>query len=326
MKIAFALAFSGLFYLSAGSVIRADDDPSAPPGFDTTQPMVDPDGAPLNQPQRRPTQSQLEAAQKEKAAAEANKDWLVREYEHQLQLHSSANSSTGESTDIYSQLGLNDNLAKLAGLAPLTSDSSASTQTDKSASSPSEASSSAAVGNPAPPPPDTSSLLKPLITPFSAPQAAGLQNFYASLASPIAPSPLDTQTQNTSQAKISTPDSDTAIETPGLTAAQQDPAHYGKISDPALEPLPGVDYSQMQLRAADSSPSLSELPPGSNAAQLQLQQVAALQAPGTTQPTPQPPVAKPVLPNPNDPTPLSKMPQPDAFRAPIADPFDIFYR
>jgi hypothetical protein len=331
MKIAryVSIGMLGLFVVATGA--SADPSDSIPDVNPYTQ--FDPDGIPLAvthpQPQRL-SQAQIDAIHKQQEQSVLDKNWLLRNYEKQLQVRA-ANSPEDQSANLYYQLSSNKDLAKLAGLPALDSDDRDRATAYLTGTPPSvrgsgtmraDAPSAATSGLPS-----HAHFFKPLITPLSAPEAAGLHNFYSSLPvsmpSPISrgppqmpPAPKKDQSQNFSD-----------IETPGLVAAERNPLTDASAPDLTLDLLPGESIEKAKARQDDNN--MLELPLPMDADQLHKKQAAALSVPGAPK-TAQPPTPAPVKAVPiddeNAPLPVSKEPQINPVRSPIANPYDILNR
>ena len=334
MKIARYLSISmvGIFVVSTG----ASADPSVPDPADNPYLQVDPDGVPLTVTQGqnvRLSAEDQEAIRKEEQKAASDKNWLLRNYEHQLQIHAAADSSQGENTNLYYQLSTNKALAKLAGLPELTVDDQNSPSAYRIGASPASPGSTNLR-------PDTASgsandsvwngdLFKPLVKPLSAPEASGLHDFYASLPTSMA-SPISGGSAPATPAQVEDQSQDsTDIETPGMVAAEKDPLMDPSATDLTLDVLPGESVEQAREEEADRSKL--ELPEAMDANQLHKSEAAALSAPSaqnTSQtPAPAPVAAKAVPVNEEDaPLPVSKEPPINPVRSPIANPYDILNR
>jgi hypothetical protein len=333
MKIAryVLIGMLGLFVVT----IRTSADPLVSDPNESPYTQVDPDGVPLvvRQPQpRRPSQAELDVIHKQQEQAARDKDWLLRGYEKQLQAHA-AKSSEDQSTNLYYQLSSNKELAKLAGLPALDSDSQDNTNPYRTGAAPSgqgsvalraDASSAARSGFPS-----HGNLFKPLITPLSAPEVAGLHHFYSSL--PVSmPSPISGGLSQTHPAPSTAQSQDSSdIETPGMIAAEKNPLTDRSTSDLTLDILPGESIEQAKAHQ-DNNIKL-ELPLPMDASQLHKAQAAALSVPGapnaaqTAAPAPAPVNAVP-LEDPNAPLPVSKTPRINPVRSPIVNPYDILDR
>jgi len=335
MKIARYLSITmlGLFVFTIeANADPTDSVPSASDPNDNLFIQPDPDGVPLSvtQPQSRQlTQEEVNEIHKRQVRAALDKNWLLRGYEQQLQTHAAANSSRNQDANLFYQLSSNKELAKLAGLpaldldtqndtvlAPRSNQASVTLRADASSTAKTKSGFSSP-GN----------LFKPMITPFSAPNAAGPLKIYPSLPVSMA-SPFSGNLQQTPPApKVDLSQDSTDIETPGMIAAKKNPLQDLSSSDLTLDILPGESIEQ--ARAHQDNNTKLELPLPMDANQLRKEQAAALSVPSlqntsqTTTPTP----VKPVPINDEDaPLPVSKTPPINPVRAPIANPFDILNR
>jgi hypothetical protein len=334
MKIAryLSIPMLGLFVVTTG----ASADPSTSDTSDSPYTQTDPDGVPLSvtQPQSRPlSQSEINAIHQQQQQAAANKDWLLRSYEKQLAAHASTQSPDGQEANLYYQLSSDKELAKLAGLPALDSDSEDITTPYRTG-----ASDPASVKLRTDTSPTTNggfsshdnNLFKPLLTPLSAPNAMGLNS--SSPALPIAMAmPLSggILPQPVAVPSADQPQDSSDLETPGMVAAKKDPLTDMSSSDLTLDILPGESIEQ--ARAHQGNNSKLELPLPMDAGQLHNQQAAPSTVPGapnaakTAKTAPAPVNAVPIE-DPNAPEPVSKSPQINPVRAPIASPFDILNR
>jgi hypothetical protein len=176
--------------------------------------------------------------------------------------------------------------------------------------------------------PSTAFGLKPLITPLSAPDAAGLHNFYSSLPVAIAPA-FSGGIPGTASATSQQSEDSTDMETPGMTAAKSDPMSNLDTPDLTLDVLPGETIEQ--AKANRSNNNNLELPQPMNVDQLHktLPTALSLQAlPSlpTQRSSSLPPVVKPIEDNANTPVPSNQQPVIVPVHAPIADPYDILNR
>jgi hypothetical protein len=332
MKIVCYLSMTmlGLFALTTG----ASADPSDSNSTDNSLLQTDPDGVPLLLSQPQPlSQGELDAIQEAQEKAVLNKDWLLRGYEQQLRAHAAADPSEDPNANFYFELSSNKALAKLAGVPALDSDGSDSTAAYRTGATPSvrgaatlrtDTSSAAATsfqshGN----------LFQPLITPLSVAEAGGLHNFYSfqlpvSMASPL----VENLPHPTAPKADSSPDSPD-IDTPGMVAAETNPLTDTSSSDLSLDLLPGETIEQAKAR--EETNNELELPLPMDAGQLHQEQTATLSAPGVPHaaqaPTPAPVTAKQIPVNDDvTPLPVSKAPQINPVRTPIANPYDILDR
>jgi len=332
MKIAHCLILSML--ASAALMIRASADSSD--ADNSPQGELDPDGIPLSvtHPQKKQlTNDELEAFQKLQTKAALDKDWLLRAYEQQRQLHT-AERPSNESDDLYSQLSSNKELANLAGLPTLDSGPQEQTPGFRTGGTDSNRSGVALRADSAPTANGAQNhplVFKPLITPLGAADAAGLHDFYATLPATASPSLLP---GSSTPEKVPEPEpreeqDPTAIETPGMIAAENDPLMDKGSSNLTLDMLAYDSLAQADLPHDNTpTPVKLELPLPTNAALVHKAQEVALSVPGVVKPAAAAPVrVNPLLlQDPNEPTPIDKMPQPNLIHGPIADPRDIFYR
>ena len=333
MKIAryVSIGMLGLFVVTS----RTSADPTVSEPVDNPYTQSDPDGVPLAvthpQPQRL-TQAQIDAINKQEEQAALDKNWLLRNYEKQLQARA-AKSSEDQSANLYYQLSSNKELAKLAGLPALDSDDRDSTTTYRTGATPSgqgsgklrtDASSAPTSGFLS-----QGDLFKPLITPLSAPEAAGLHNFYSSLPLSVALPISGSLPQTPSAPQTDQYQDSSDLETPGMIAAEKNPLTDAGAPDLTLDMLPGESIEQAKAHQDDNNKL--ELPLPMDADQLHRQQAAALNIPGVPNtiqpaaPVPAPPQAVPI--NDEDaPMPVSKLPQINPVRSPIANPYDLLNR
>jgi hypothetical protein len=267
------------------------------------------------------------AEKKKEEKRKADQDWLLRGYEQQLQARA-VMSGQPDQTNLYTELTQNKELAKAAGLNPVTDPAKTEDvevddlHTGLSAEKPLlslrpdaalKAKTAAAHPN------DVA--FRPFITPFGATEAAGLHNFFSSvpaLSTPIAPT---WNTPPPSEAEVHAYTDPDALEVPGMTAAETNPT---KGEDPALalDILPGE-------RFAEDHPSHDlalELPESNPAIRLQQQQDAELRAPGQKPRTAPPvPINPLLLKAPPDAT-AEMVPDTSPIRVHLDDPYDILNR
>jgi hypothetical protein len=331
MKNARYLSMTALGILFFARASNAD--PVVSDAADNPYTQVDPDGIPLNvaHPLDKPlTPDEMSALHKAQEKAALDKDWLVRNYERQLQAHA-AKSGANSTSNLYYQLSTNKELAKLAGISVIDMGEQEGTvpvphsTADAQKLRPND--SSALLLNSA----FSSDLLKPLITPFSASDASAQHSGDDSSLLPDAtPSVLSDHPQIT--APSADDSSDPAdIETPGMIAAEKDPLANPTPTDPdlSLDLLPGETPEQAKERE-DNNTKL-ELPLPMDETQLHRQQTATLSVPGTpsitqTSAATTTTVKTTPLEDPEAPIPISKEPQINPVRPAIANPFDILHR
>jgi hypothetical protein len=281
---------------------RADDgDKTVKPPYDPDVNSPTYDGSTFEAvPAQKPTTAQIQAARE---AQQQQNSWLVRDYEEQLKKRAAADQS--DLLDPYLRISSDQNLAKLAGLAsPLSSNPTDITNLHAATDSPKDAPtlrldpSSTPPSSPPKFTPLSGAVLKPLITPLTATDAAGLPNFYATLPAGTPP-PLET----TSLPPSGT-DTSAALDMPGLTATQSR-LTQGTSS---YEITPGSLYTDPQNTHFSSSSEdelLPQLPSGDAASQLQHTVLVVT----TGKSTPPPAPAKIVLP-----------PDPELTPKPVAAP------
>jgi hypothetical protein len=325
------IATIGIFVAATG----ASADPLASDPSDNPYLQCDPDGVPLSvtQPQsQQPSPEELKAARKQEEKAALNKDWLLRDYEHQLHAHAAANSPQDQDQDanLYYKLTSNKELAELAGLPTLDPDGQDGTSSYRTGAAYSDQgavtlrsdTSSTSTSNFS----SQGDLFKPLVTPLSAPDMAGLHNFYAplpvSMASPLSGFPKTSPAPTTDQSRDSSD-----IETPGMVAAEKDPLTDTSALDLSLDTLPGETVEQ--ARAHRQNNSNLELPLPMDVDQLHKEQAATLSVPGapkTAQTATPAPVKTVPTEDPDAPLPVNKALQINPVHAPIANPYDILNR
>jgi hypothetical protein len=319
----------GLFVFAS----EAGADPASTDPVDNPNLQYDPDGIPLSATRDKPRQftaEEISAIQKAEQKAALDKDWLLRNYERQMRAHAAANAGEDQSSNLYYQLSTHKELAKLAGLQVIdTDDQEGTVPVPHSDSGPAKLRpnpTSATASRPF----FNSDLLKPLVTPLSAPDAAGIQNSYSSLLPLSMPSPLsDNPAPAPSPTKPDASPDDLDIQTPGMIAAEKDPLADTSSQDLNLDMLPGETVEQAKERQ-DTNTTL-ELPLPMSADELHKQQAVKLSVAGVA-PGAQPAAsaATKIKPVPSDdsdaPIPVNKEPQINPVRAPIANPFDILNR
>jgi hypothetical protein len=323
--------------VSSSSASSADDDPNV---------RYDPDGVPLSVTEKksaRATPEEIAADRKVRAQAELDKDWLLRAYEKQLQTHSTTSTSVDKNANPYQEVTANKDLAKLAGLTDYQADPTATTTDEPlfrtkdgagdhvaSQLRPGSASSAPLLKNA----PFGSSFLTPLVSPISAPDAAGIKNFYASLPdAAVAPFNGSTPAPQLKPRTSIIPDpTDNDIETPGMIAAKSDPLSDVNTADPSLDMLPGESLEHAKAHQ-DNSESLLQLPIAMDADQLHRVQANYLNPPIAKAANPNQPTitisTKPTTPpleNYHEVVPITQMPIIAPTRSPIANPYDILNR
>jgi cell division septation protein DedD len=327
MKIAcyVSVAIMGLFVVHVPAVA----DPSTDPENNTTL-QCDPDGVPISLSQKQARQlspEEIAEVREQRQQAAENKDWLLRGYEEQLKNH--PGSSTSQGSNLYYELSSNKELAKLAGLPALNVDTPASRINQPGGvqsgqdSAPAEAAATEARINPS-----RGYYFKAFITP----NVAGVHNFNSFLTDPVGASFYGLPSTKTTATAVapSAISSDADIEMPGAISSGNG-AFDPDVSDPDLEVLPGESIEH--AKEHQDNDSLLQLPLPMDATQLHKQETESLSAtnalPGTAQKNaPAQTTPAPTVPteDPEAPTPVSKLPQINPVRAPIANPYDILNR
>lgn len=307
--------------LTAG--VQADQPKDQVPSASEILSLQDPDGTPyvISHPSaNQPTSAEIAAQKKQAQQDAANKDWLLRSYEEQLR-KSGSSQAGGESDNLYLRLASDKNLSKLAGVSDLSAspaDTAAALRTGGKSNKtpvslrpdPSVTSTSLSKPNPT----STSApLLKPLIMPLGAADAAGLHNFYGIKPS-ATPAPAAKKNDTT---RISAD-----LDMPGQVAAKNDSLTKASLTFDSL-PDENVPASKRALRADASA---ADLPLATNEARLQKLNNAALIAPGSAKTvTPVNNVAVLKLNLANESEPL-KLTPPSPVRQPISSPYSILDR
>jgi len=319
-------------------VILKDSNDTAPEENPDAQ--FDPDGVPLSvsHPDAQLSDTDLAAYRQQLQQAALDKDWLLRDYEQELQHNAKTNPSNNQSNNLYYQLSTNKDLAKLAGLENLDTESQESTTSvhpgavlsGPSAVTLRSDASQPQFGGPV----SHASLFQPLVTPLGATEAAGMHNFYTSLPLSM-PSPLAADIPQAVASSSADEALDTTdLDTPGMVAAQKDPVEDTTSADLSLDILPGETPGQ--ARAREENNNNLELPLPMDADQLHKAQDASLSAttPGTSNTLTKtaaplnatPPANNAAAQDPEAPTPVSKLTPISPVRAPIASPYDILDR
>jgi len=301
--------------------LQADQPKDQVPSASEILSLQDPDGTPyvISHPRpNQPTASEI-AAQKNQAQQDAaNKDWLLRSYEEQLRKRGT-NQAGGEGDNLYLRLASDKSLSKLSGVTDLSAspaDTATALRTGLGNSNKNAVSlrpDPSVTSIPKPNPTSTSApLLKPLITPLGAADAAGLHNFYGIKPS-ATPAPAAKKNDTT---RISAD-----LDMPGQVAAKNNPLTKASLT---FDSLP--DETLPSKRALRADASAADLPLGTNEARLQKLNNAALLAPGSVKTvTTANNVSTLKLNLVNDPEPV-KLTPPSPVRQPISSPYSILDR
>jgi hypothetical protein len=311
-----------VLFSSAASADPADNPYSNP------NTRVDPDGVPLanrETQQHQLTPEEISALHRQQQRAAADKDWLVRNYEQQVRSHSASGSSESDSSSYYYQLSTNKELARLAGVPEIDDNAVSGIAPTPLSTRP------AALRNPSSASPSAAGnlLFKPLITPLSSPEAAGLHDFYSSLLpSPITPALSSDSAPVPAPIRSDEPSDPADIETPGMIAAEKDPLAQPDQTDLGLDVLPGESIAEAKKHQENENRLELALP--MDASQLHREQSAELTPAKATTSNLPPIVNAPTKPvpvvDPNAPMPVTKIPQITPVRGSIAKPFDILDR
>jgi hypothetical protein len=292
------------------------------------------------EPSNQPTPAEIKAEQQ---AQNDENNWLIRGYEEQVKEKSAANNETDSVDDPYQQILSNKDLTELAGLPPPAPTNPADVttlhvSTDPAKNGPTLRDDNSQTSQDSPPAQTSSqqnpsqenpsasrdAAFKPLITPLTATDVAGLPNFYATL--PGGPPPDALVNNGTTEGVPSVTDDSSFTDMPGLTAAKnqfkQGDMNYEVTFDPLPDDFQGKKTSS-SLDKSDVTLTLPQISSDSTGKQAQLQ--LPIQATSTESSPPPPAPAKvvihadPVLTNPK---PIS-VPLIVAGRPQIQDPNDF---
>lgn len=318
------MVLTTLLYAVAMTAAKADADASSNDPATSYRIPTDPDGVPLSvtQPDRQPTQEEIQAQQKQQQQKAADdKDWLLRGYEEELQKHAGANGN------LYYQLSTDKDLSRLSGVAPMDINNPGLVSPLRTGANGSGINLRAVPGQ-SRSSPLNANLSKSLMIPLGVTDTINTHNLYQpqpfGAAQSFFPSSNNAGPKPTT---VSTPDKaqdPLALQTPGQVAANQNPNLYPAGMDPNLETLPGETVDQARQRLISSPVAELSMP-------LEVKQPPRALPVGTggtvTSTTkkiaPMVPVKIEDL---NAPTPVNKMPMQSPIRAPIGNPYDIFYR
>jgi len=262
--------------------------------------------------------------------AQQDGDWLLRNYEEQLRAHNTDSSKDG-TTNLYYQIRTDKNLSRLAGLTAFDPTSSEQIMDlhvvdpgkngltlrpdPNSQIDPQAASKVSPLGTQ--PLSWASSNFASLQNNFAAPTAGSMQQFApqgdSSSSTPAAEYPSYTR-QNFNP---------TALDTPGMTAAQSDPVMDRSASPLTLDLLPNESPSSFKTRQENLT--LLDPPKASNMAQLEKLELSAMKAPGQFKTAPPVPLNPALLKAQYDPPPVTAPPT-SPIRTPIDDPRDMTFR
>jgi hypothetical protein len=287
----------------------------AEPAPDSDNPAAyDPDSTPrayTEKPKQDTHPSADRVAAQQEQAQEKN-DWLLRAYEEQLQARSLADGQS-QSNNLYTEITSNPDLAKAAGLAPVTpaaTPAAADLRAGTGNGSPgltlrSDSSSPGSTQNVSAKPPD--STFNPILAPLDSSEAEALHSLFTSLPV-LSPDPAS--------ARLDPDATDPgALDIPGMTAAESDPTKKADL-DLTLDPLPG------EQDAATRPHDLALAMPTRDSEQVQREQAAATLAPGQHKTAPPAPINPLLLKETPDDT-SHMVPDPPPIRGQVDDPYDI---
>ncbi|HUB68290.1 MAG TPA: hypothetical protein VL981_12460 [Candidatus Methylacidiphilales bacterium] len=289
------------------------------------------------EPGNQPTAAEIRA---KKEAQDEENNWLIRGYEEQVQEKAAANGQTDSTDDPYQQVLSDKDLAALAGLPPPSPSNPEDVTTlhvstdpakngpalrlDSPQASPASQTSSQQDSSQKDSSPARETGFKPLITPLSATDVAGLPNFYATLPGGLSPEALSNN--SASESVSSTTDDPSFTDMPGLIAAKNQFKEGNTNYEITFDPLPD-DFQDKKAAAtldkSDVTLTLPQPPSGDAVKQAQRAILIATTGSATLPPAPPPKVvihADPALTNPK---PIA-VPLIVAGRPQIQDPNDFF--
>ena len=297
--------------------------------------QYDADGVPLAVAQsqnRQLSPNEIRELREQQTRAAREKNWLLRGYAQEVQSRA-GNSTQSQSANFYNQLSSNPDLARLAGMPDLYTDGRDEALTFRTGATEPHQSTSALRNEASAPgirgPSTGGNIFKPLITPLSSPEAAGMHNFYSALPGPAVTPFYGSLGPKVTVSSSSRSEDSTDIETPGMISDKNNPLADPGSSDLTLDMLPGESVEE--ARAHQDNNNNLELPVVMDADRLHQTQAATLHAPvppngAKTQTAATPPPKPAPTEDPEAPTPVSRVPQINPVRAPIASPFDILNR
>ncbi len=341
MKLTVCLGVPLLALLALPASVRADtpgasDEPVNPYAG------VDPDGVPLSVTQeiKTPVTDQA-AAQKQAVEDDARaRNWLLLDYQKQLQRNNAESSANGQALNTYLQLSENKDYTP--GASP-----------DKTTPAAQPPPSFRAALNPSGPEshgmnlrgdPSASTGFTPLISPLSSPGILSASQPFNSgvFASPLPPSLVPGTTADGLPAMAApasapppapgrsgpvSPTETVDMQTPGMVADKTGP--LPGAPDLSLDSLPDPNSNDLPQRP-DAQAQLPQVAQAMDSDQLHAALDTKLKSPKvalntTEKQVEQPP--KPVVPPPPEtPSPISQQPQISPVHAPLPSPFDILNR
>jgi hypothetical protein len=296
-------------FVSAGAFAPLLADPA------DNNATYDPDATPRAYAEKPKTVVHQSADQiaAQRTEAQEKDNWLVRSYEEQLQARSLADGQS-QSNNLYSEIASNPDLAKAAGIAPAAAPPAPAVTDLRTGSN---ASLTLRSGLPAPATTKTASTktagstFNPVLAPIDSGEAAALHDLFSSMPAFSA--------NNTSSLHDDPSAADPgALDTPGMTAAENDPTNRGKL-DLALDPLPAEtsDVEKPRHQLALAMPGMNR-----DADQAHQAQSTETLAPGQRKTTSPAPINPVLLRDPESAT-ANMVPDPPPIRGQVGDPYDI---
>jgi hypothetical protein len=334
MKTARYFSVSMLALLALSSAALADDaEVKNPYG------QADPDGVPMSvtTPRNSSAPVQIDTLRRQAAEEAHARNWLLLEYEKQLQLNSEKDPDKDKPANLYLQLSMDKNLAKLAGLQDFNAEMPPPAPAPLTSSSPKDKNAPALRADTGITPAQRGQFV-PLITPLNSPGAQSVMNFstvlpltppLSSLGFSTPPNPAPTPTPASAHSSAYTEVTD--LQTPGMIASKDTAGSVSATPDLTLDALP--DETPDQARAREEANTRVVLPVPMDSDLLHQQQASRLKVPGpatvakvdTTKPAAAPPKAIPV--NPEDaPVQINQQAQIVPIHGAIANPYDILDR
>ncbi len=280
---------------------------------DTENPAAyDPDATPraYTEKPRAETHQSSSTTPSDHTQTTAKNDWLLRSYEEQLQARALADGQS-QNNNLYSEITSNPDLAKAAGItpaAPAATPAAADLRASPGSGSPtltlrSDGLSAAPVKTDAVK--SAGSTFNPVLAPLDPSEASALHSLFSSLSSLSAPASV-------------APDLDSAdpgaLDIPGMTAAESDPAKRADL-DLALDRETGAPNTAQPPR------NLALTLPTRDADRVEKEQAQATGQRKTTTPAPINPL---LLKNTESDT-EHMVPDPPPIRARVDDPYDILH-
>jgi len=284
---------------------------------------------------KQPSRAELvDAEQQQQARDQANNTWLLRSYEEQLRTRA-PNSAKDDNANLYYRISSDKNLAQLAGLPAFNLNNpeptvdvhlSLNTNGDPGKSGVTLHSdlptltNNRSTANQSTAPQKPSLTIKPLN--WESNNYASLHNSYATPNSSI--EQFLPQAEGLPHHPYVRQDSDpTALDTPGMTAAENDPVMSRNVPTLSLDLLPNETVPA--ARAHEENLTLLDPPKATNLDQIQKLDDSTLKPPGEVKTAPPVPL-NPVLLKLKYEDPPVTAPPPPPIRTQIDDPRDMTFR